>query len=175
MRTKLSCLALVVTFAAQAAAFGQNSTNNQSGTAKPAPGIIRRLPAGQNYPPRTQPYKRDESQFKFEVLSKAPDLPDMPPYPSSAKFLDSSVSPNAKGGPAYHVLFTCSDPPTQIIQYYESMLPSMRWKIQRHTASTIYAVHGGNTVNVFVQRASRPNMKCDMWVIFSSGKQGRTT
>lgn len=123
------------------------------------------------YPPRTKPYKRNSKQFEFEALTKPPDLPYMPPWPTKYQFLSAAISLNAKGGPAGHVQFTCPDAMNAVLEYYHATLPPYQWKVVRETTRTIYATKQHSTLNIVVMPPSRPKMKCDLLVLYTDGSK----
>lgn len=118
-----------------------------------------------------QPYRRDTQQFEARALTKPPDLPYMPPWPGQYKMLDSAVSPNAKGGPAFHVQFLSPDPPDQILSFYQQRLRQFQWTITKQNQMTLFATKDDNTVSLYVTASKVPKMKSNLLVLFSEGNK----
>ena len=119
------------------------------------------------------PYKRDPSEFKYQMLKTAPDLPNMPPWPSAYKLMDSVVNPNARGGHVYQVTFETPDRPEQVMQYYQSMLPVYKWGVVSQTTMTLMAMRKPDIVQVNVMAPSRPKMKCRLLVLYNQNSKAR--
>lgn len=156
-------LAASVTFLASACALAQSpsGSNIKGQAAKPgqAPKVV--------VPHSPPPYHRDKRQFEARGLTKPPDLPYMPPWPSQYKMLDAAVSPNAKSGPAFHVQFAAPDSAEEVLTYYHRMLASLGWKISRETDQNLSAQKGGNSVNIYTSPLKMPKEKTTLLVLYS--------
>jgi hypothetical protein len=120
------------------------------------------------------PYKRNVEEFKRDILTKAPDLPDLPQYSGNAKFTNGTVSPHAKGGNAFSLVYNCNDTPQSIIDWYSRTLSQYKWNISStRPGVSINATKGNNYVSVQIGTRSTPNSKCDMFVLYRQNPQGK--
>jgi hypothetical protein len=143
----------------------QPSTPQQPNTGKPRPRV-----APVPYLPK-QPFVKDESEFKREVLNRAPDLPDCPNYGGNAKFVYGTVTPGARGGSAFYQVYTSMDPKDQVLSWYQQTLTQYKWKINNFRPTVgLDAEKDHNYVSINTTTPSRDKSKCDFMVFFRQVK-----
>jgi hypothetical protein len=120
-------------------------------------------------PPKPVPH--DDKEFKREILTRPPDLADLPPYGGNAKFSTGTVSPNAKGGTAFYIIYTSEDPKETVVNWYQQALSNSKWQIGSMRAGVgLDATKGPNYCSVNVTTASSPKSRCDFTVFYRQVK-----
>lgn len=113
------------------------------------------------------PYVRDKKEFKRDVLSREPELPNLPHYSGQAKFIACTVMPGSRGGATYALSYSCKDAPDQILQWWKQALAGDKWSIGNVRGDTfLTATKQGNFLNVVISRPTKPGSKCDMNILY---------
>ena len=140
----------------------------QAQPAQTKPDAARKTPARPSAPAwNNRNYKVNFDEYKWQQLKTAPDLPDMPPWPTGYKLADAIVTPNSKGGPAYQVTFESTDPPDKVLLFYSTVLPTYKWRILNKTKIGISATRGDANVSVSTLQSPNKKFPCQVLYLYS--------
>ena len=95
----------------------------------------------------------------IDAMKVPPELPSLPTYSGQTKFLRGSVQTSDKDTTVYQMSFMTKDDPSRVKEWFDSALPSMKWKIISSGERNITAKHeDGHFCSIMVNDANRPRI-----------------